>query len=170
MWLMASYLPKSMVLSFHVNQCCGINRIAQAPQQLDIDYRAIQKSFAALQPPLLQQTTTKIEYQRLSCSISCNLIFSHIYFPSQMDIENTCANYNTCGYRSKSNCKWPAVGRGDGSSYPVHISKSKCPKQIISMLSTSAILFAQTTAFTFEFKPNKPFSNPDNLMHETNVC
>lgn len=22
----------------------------------------------------------------------------------------------TCGYRSKSNCKWPAVGRGDGNS------------------------------------------------------
>lgn len=45
-------LPKSMVLSFHANQCYGINHIAQALQQLDIDCREIRKSFVTLQPPI----------------------------------------------------------------------------------------------------------------------
>lgn len=77
--------------------------------------------------------------------------------------------YFTCGFRSKSNCKWPLVGNGSDSSYPVHISYNKCPKQITSIFSISAADCAQSTALTREFNPNKPFSSPDSLYNNKNV-
>lgn len=71
----------------------------------------------------------------------------------------------TFGYRSKSMNKLSGVGRGVSNSNPVHISKSKWPKQITSLCSTSAIFFAESTAFTFEFRSSNPFSNPVNLEY-----
>lgn len=94
-----------MVLAFHVNQYYGINHIAQALQPLDIGYRAIRKSFVALQPPIELQMPIIVSIPNNNSILSTiNVKRIELY-----------ANY-TCGYRSKSSCKWPAVGRGDGNS------------------------------------------------------
>lgn len=69
----------------------------------------------------------------------------------------------TCGYRSRSSWMCPGDGCGIASSYPQHISKSRCPKQITSILSNSLRLFDQTIALILELRPRIPFSRPDNL-------
>lgn len=132
-----------MHLAFHAIQRVEIDRNAPAQQPLDTDRPAIQKSIASLRPP-------EVKINRLYLSAHNIFILNHML---------------TFGYRSKSKNKLLSVGRGVSSSNPVHISKSKWPKQITSLYSTSAMSFAETMAFTCESRPSKPFSNPDSLRY-----
>lgn len=106
------YSPKSMVLAFHANQYYGINHIAQAPPLMDIDYRVIRKSFVTPQPPINCQSANIINISICKCKLN-NIWTNHLIIGGKMYVINV--NY-TCGYRSRSNCKWPAVGRGWGNS------------------------------------------------------
>lgn len=54
-------------------------------------------------------------------------------------------------------------GFGVVISWPMHISYSKWPKQMISTFSMSVVERDHITAFIRDDSPNRPFSRPDNL-------
>lgn len=140
-----------MVLSSLSNRYFEINHIVQVLRRLEIDCQAIQKLIVTLRPPTRNTKIFMHWNRRFMCRFT---------------------NF-TCGYLSKSNCKCPAVGCGEVSSYPAHISNNKWPKQMISIFSTSLTFLDHTTAFTFELNPKRPFSSPDNLFSNeiyTHTC
>lgn len=92
---------------------------------------------------------------------SC-LLNIHIYFTVRLILLNENILF-TCGKCSNSISSTRMDGLGVVISWPVHISYSKWPKQMISTFSISVVERDHITALMRELKPSRPFSRPDNL-------
>lgn len=134
-------LPKLMLLSFHVIQPCEINQNVQSLQQLDIDYREIQKSIATLQTPVFNcEYVLQIRFS-LSFSLSYwnNLeIFMQTFQPLDI-VPNPRINFLRLGTVLIIHIPWPFQIVNDQSKWHPCVQHQQyfLPKQSHTLLSPS---------------------------------